>query len=181
MHAILLASSTATKTNIKNFWIECFNNSVEQPFRAALELYFFVFYHGYLTFVYFYRFGNLINQLLSAFIKQNNIAQTNSKTNGCDWWIFIQHSWALQKEKDWNKRKNGEERIPTILCMTFRMYNCIRKRPSKKKVKKKDAKLLLIFGQKYVLLVRCNLKANWLTFPRELGMNSELDGLLEVK
>ena len=110
---------------------------MEQPFRAALELYFFVFYHGYLTFVYFYRFGNLINQLFSAFIKQNNIAQTNSKTNGCDWWIFIQHSWALQKKKEWNKRKNGEEWIPTILCMTFRMYNCIRKRPCKKNWRKK--------------------------------------------
>ena len=38
-----------------------------------------------------------------------------------------------KKRKIEIKEKNGEERIPTILCMTFRMYNCIRKRPCKKK------------------------------------------------
>lgn len=42
-----------------------------------------------------------------------------------------------KKGKNGIKKKNVEDQFPTIFCMTFVLYNCIRKQPCKRKLREK--------------------------------------------
>lgn len=81
-------------------------------------------------------------------------------------------------KKERMELKNVEDRFPTIFCMTFLLYNCIRKRPCKRKLKRKIATKLLNLARDmcyfFAIVAWRQIK---LTFPRELGMDYQCNEL----
>ena len=140
MHAIVPASSATTKVNRK---INTFGINI-------------------LTIVWNNLFEQLWNNIHSSYITDTSYSSIFSasefksyqsavlcihkarlfRPNKCkDKWIWLTKLYSvvpsITKKERMELKKNVEDQFPTIFCMTFVLYNCIRKQPCKRKLREK--------------------------------------------